>query len=60
MLSFLLNSVLFIVSMHFGLSKKVLLTSSCGAGRIELRRFVGGMVLGIAPYFPLCYIVFPN
>ena len=41
---FLLNLFL-----HFKPLQIVLLTSCCGAGRREIRRFVGGRVLGIAP-----------
>ena len=33
----------------------VLLTLRWGAGRTEIRRFVGGRVQGIGPCCPLCY-----
>ena len=37
----------------------VRLTSSCGAGRREIRRFVGGRVEGISPCVP-SIILFPS
>ena len=51
---FSLNSILncLLMRLHFKLLQIVLLTLSCGAGRREVRMFVGGRVYGIAPCVP--------